>query len=116
MSDDKLLKWPEFKSQKEEDEFWRTHDITQYGRQSNRGAVLVRLKDKDSTITMFAENEEVLNDPKLSEMINVRFDKKTAADLEEFARRDMRKVASLIRLWVMERLRDEKYELNEERA
>lgn len=78
---------PEFSSYQEEAEFWDAHDFTEF--EDETRPVKVR----------FARN--------LSENVQVRFDPETNEELEKRAREQGVKKATLIRMWVMERLRQE---------
>lgn len=93
---------PAFKSQAEEDEFWKNHSWSDY--LAERGAVHY----KKGTKSVYAEGVEI-DDPNLTENVNIRFDKKTVAELKAVAENDDRTLASLIRRWVLEKLREEKY-------
>jgi flagellar biosynthesis/type III secretory pathway M-ring protein FliF/YscJ len=100
---------PNFTSQAEEDEFWRTHDYREYAK--HYGASFFKnvylagsIPAKDTYIEMPS-----INDPNLTENVNVRFDKRTVAELKELAKNDERTMASLIRRWVLEKMKEYKY-------
>ena len=75
---------PEFKSRREEAEFWDTHDLADYWDEFK--PVKVR----------FAKN--------LSEGITIRFDPETLARLREQARKKGMVPTILARMWILERL------------
>ncbi|MBI2888171.1 MAG: hypothetical protein HYY02_13335 [Chloroflexi bacterium] len=75
---------PEFKSIEEEAEFWDTHDTTDY--EDEFKPVKVR----------FAKN--------LTAGLTLRFDHETMAKLKKLAGEKKIPVASLVHLWVRERL------------
>jgi predicted DNA binding CopG/RHH family protein len=75
---------PEFKSRREEAEFWDTHDLADYWDEFK--PVKVR----------FAKN--------LSEGITIRFDPETLAKLREQARKKGMGPTTLARMWILEHL------------
>ncbi len=100
---------PNFKTQEEENNFWQTHNFSDYTNNPDIPAIFIQTKEKDAYLSMYGE-KEAINDPKLTEMVNVRFDKATYEDLRAMAHDDDRTMASLIRRWVMQKLKDEKYD------
>lgn len=78
---------PEFKNREEEAEFWRTHDVADYWDEFKPVKVQV---GKD-----------------LSVGITVRFDGQTLAELRRRAKEIGIGPTTLVRLWVLERLRQE---------
>jgi hypothetical protein len=78
---------PEFKSREDEAEFWDTHDLADYWDEFEP----VKVK--------FAKN--------LSEGITVRFDRETLASLRAQARDQGIGPTTLVRMWVLERLRQQ---------
>ena len=85
---------PVFASREEEAEFWDTHDVTDF-------------LDELTPVTMRAAHPlQVRN---LSANVQVRFDEETDRKLENQARARRVKKATLIRMWVLERLRDEEH-------
>src|SRR5262249_14138653 len=85
---------PAFASREEEAAFWDTHDATDY-------------LDELTPVTMRAAHPlQVRN---LSANVQVRFDAETDQKLEDQARARGVKKATLIRMWVLERLRDEEH-------
>jgi predicted DNA binding CopG/RHH family protein len=78
---------PQFSSREEEAAWWDSHDITDY---------LAELKP---IRVRFAKN--------LSEGLTVRLDPQTMHELRERAKRQGIGPTTLIRMWVMERLRAE---------
>jgi len=80
---------PEFHTREEEAEFWDTHDVADYWDE---------LKPVKVT---FAKN--------LSEGITVRFDKDTLATIRAQAREQGVGPTTLVRIWVLERLRKQSH-------
>ena len=78
---------PQFRTREEEAAWWDTHDITDY------------LDELQPVKVRFAKN--------LSEGLTVRLDPKTMQELRERAKRQGIGPTTLIRMWVMERLRAE---------
>ena len=78
---------PQFNSREEEAAWWDSHDITDY------------LDELKPVRVRFARN--------LSEGLTVRLDPQTMQELREQARRQGIGPTTLIRMWVMERLRAE---------
>lgn len=78
---------PQFATREEEAAWWDTHDVTDY------------LDELKPIRVRFAKN--------LSEGLTVRLDPKTMQELRERARRQGIGPTTLIRMWVMERLRAE---------
>ena len=78
---------PEFATREEEAAWWDTHDVTDY------------LDELKPIRVRFARN--------LSEGLTVRLDPQTMQELRERARRQGIGPTTLIRMWVMERLRAE---------
>ena len=98
MNNEMTYKWPEyptqahesipvFKSYEEEANFWDTHDITKF--QQKTAPVKVR------------------STRGLSANVQVRFDPETDQQLEELARERGMKKATLIRTWILERLKQD---------
>ena len=85
MSERKKSRIPEFSSLEEEAQFWDTHDTTEF--EDEFHPVQVR----------FAK--------KLSEGFKVRFDPETATKLREIASEQGVGPTTLIRMWVLEHLR-----------
>lgn len=85
MSEQKKSRIPEFSSLEEEAEFWDTHDTTEF--EDEFHPVQVR----------FAKN--------LSEGFKVRFDPETATKLREIASEQGVGPTTLIRMWILEHLR-----------
>ncbi len=83
---------PTFATREEEAEFWDTHDLTDY---------VDELKPVD---VRFARN--------LSEGLTVRFDPETVAELRAIAKEQGIGPTTLMRMWVLEHLR----EVRKERA
>lgn len=83
---------PEFKSREEEAEWWDTHDITDY------------LDELEPVKVHFAQD---LSEQRLSKKLEVRFDERTDNELERRAREQGVKKSTLVRMWVMERLRQD---------
>ena len=79
---------PAFNSYEEEANFWDTHSISDFTEET--GAVQVRAT------------------PGLSANVQVRFDPETDHELEAIARGRGMKKATLIRTWVLERLRQDR--------
>ncbi|HET9920929.1 MAG TPA: CopG family antitoxin [Ktedonobacteraceae bacterium] len=79
---------PSFKSYEEEAKFWDTHDITDFLNET--------------------EPVHVRTTRGLTENVQVRFDKETDSELEILARERGMKKATLIRTWVLERLRQDR--------
>ena len=79
---------PEFASREEEAEWWDTHDITDY------------LDELKPVKVRFAKN--------LSEGITVRFDPATMRQLRSEAKEKGIGPTTLVRMWVLERLRGER--------
>ena len=79
---------PAFNSYEEEAEFWDTHDFTDF-KQETQAA-----KAKATT--------------GLSANVQVRFEPDTDHELEAIAREQGLKKATLIRIWVLDRLRQER--------
>ena len=77
---------PEFASREEEAAFWDTHDVTDY---------LDELKPAE---VRFAKN--------LSAGLTVRFDPETAAALRAIAKEQGIGPTTLMRMWVLERLKE----------
>jgi hypothetical protein len=86
MSESKI---PEFKSIKEEAVFWDTHDITDYLEEMEvvEGAYLPHVDEKKTVMTIRIA-------PSLKERV------------EEVARRYDISTSSLVRMWIVDRLRD----------
>ena len=78
---------PQFGTHEEEAAWWDTHDITDY------------LDELKPVRVRFAKN--------LSEGLTVRLDSETMQELRERAKRQGIGPTTLIRMWVMERLRAE---------
>lgn len=78
---------PQFATREEEAAWWDTHDVTDY------------LDELEPVRVRFAKN--------LSEGLTVRLDPQTMQELRERARRQGIGPTTLIRMWVMERLRAE---------
>jgi hypothetical protein len=78
---------PQFNSREEEAAWWDSHDITDY------------LDELTPVRVRFAKN--------LSEGLTIRLDPKTMQELRERAKRQGIGPTTLIRMWVMERLRAE---------
>ncbi len=78
---------PQFATREEEAAWWDTHDITDY------------LDELKPIRVRFAKN--------LSEGLTVRLDPETMHELRERAKRQGIGPTTLIRMWVMERLRAE---------
>ena len=79
---------PEFKSREEEAEWFDSHDMADY-------------QDEFKTVrARFARN--------LSEGLNVRLDRETLAALRELAREKGIGPTTLVRMWILERLRAER--------
>jgi len=81
-------KIPEFKSYQEEAEFWDTHDITE-------------LEDELELV-----EEEVFVRPK-KQVVSIRLERKMVEALKVLAARKGLGYSTLVRMWVMERLREE---------
>lgn len=79
---------PAFNSYEEEAEFWDTHDFTDF-KQETRPVKVRSTRD-------------------LSENVQVRFDKESDRELDTLAQERGLKKATLIRTWVLERLRQER--------
>ena len=79
---------PAFKSYEEEANFWDTHSITEF-------------KEETEPVKVRATRG-------LSANIQVRFDPETDHELEAIARERGMKKATLIRTWVLERLRQDR--------
>jgi hypothetical protein len=79
---------PAFNSYEEEANFWDTHSITD-------------LKEETETVKVRATRG-------LSANVQVRFDPETDHELEALARERGMKKATLIRTWVLERLRQDR--------
>ena len=80
------IRIPDFKTRAEEAEFWDTHDTTEF-------------EDEFKPVrATFAKN--------LSEGITIRFDPQTLGQLREQAAEKGIGATSLIRMWVLERLRE----------
>lgn len=114
MSNDTAVKkpMPTFRSQAEEDKFFETHDYKDYI--GERGAVFIKRaraygNPKAAKMSDIYYEFESLKDPNLTENINVRFDKQTVAELKELAKHDERTLASLVRRWVLEKMKEYKY-------
>ena len=99
MSDQSVYHWPAyptkahgsipaFKSYEEEANFWDTHSITD-------------LKAETKAVTVSPTRG-------LSANVQVRFDPETDHELEAIARERGMKKATLIRTWVLERLRQDR--------
>jgi glutathione S-transferase len=85
---------PIFANREEEAAFWDTHDITDY-------------LDELKPVTMrAAQPVQVRN---LSANVQVRFDEETDKKLEEQARTRGVKKATLLRMWILERLKEEEH-------
>ncbi len=79
---------PEFSSREEEAEWFDTHDMADY-------------QDQFKTVrARFARN--------LTEALNVRLDKATLASLREIARARGIGPTTLVRMWILERLGEER--------
>jgi predicted DNA binding CopG/RHH family protein len=78
---------PEFKSRKEEAEFWDTHDFTDY------------LDEYKPVNVRFVRN--------LSEGITIRFDKETLEQLRAQAHEKGIGPTTLARMWILEHLKKE---------
>jgi len=76
---------PDFKNYQEEAEFWDTHDFTDY------------LGDFRPVKVCFAKN--------LSEVLPVRLDRQTVAQLKAQASEKGIGATTLVRMWVLEHLR-----------
>lgn len=76
------------------------------------GAAYYEVRGKDGRVksSEYAENSRFFEDENLSEMINVRFSKKTVADIKRIIdeRYQGLGVASIIRMWVLARLNEER--------
>jgi hypothetical protein len=79
---------PAFNSYEEEASFWDTHSITE-------------LKAETEAVEVSATRD-------LSANVQVRFDPETDHELEAIARERVMKKATLIRTWVLERLRQDR--------
>lgn len=79
---------PAFHSYEEEAEFWDTHDFTD--------------------LSMETQPVKVIATRGLSANVQVRFEPDTDHELEAIARERGMKKATLIRTWVLERLREER--------
>jgi hypothetical protein len=79
---------PAFNSYEEEAEFWDTHDFTDF---------------KEET-----EPAKVVTTRGLSANVQVRFEPETDHELEAIARERGMKKSTLIRTWVLDRLRQER--------
>ena len=79
---------PEFASREEEARFWDTHDVTDY------------LDELKPIKVRFAKN--------LSEGITIRFDPETMRELRTQAQDKGIGPTTLIRMWVKERIQDER--------
>lgn len=79
---------PAFHSYEEEAEFWDTHDFTEFSKETQPAKV---------TATRG-----------LSANVQVRFEPDTDHELEELARERGMKKSTLIRTWVLDRLRQER--------
>jgi predicted DNA binding CopG/RHH family protein len=82
----KKNKIPEFKSLKEEAEFWDTHDTTDFDFKPIKVKVAKNLKH----------------------IFSVRFEGKTLSDLDAEASKKGLGTGALIRMWIKERLEEEK--------
>jgi len=79
---------PEFKTREEEAEWFDTHDLADY-------------QDEFKTVrARFARN--------LSEGLNIRLDKETLATLRDLAREKGLGPTTLVRMWVLEQLREQR--------
>ena len=78
---------PEFTSREEEAQWWDTHDITDY------------LDELKPVRVRFAKN--------LSEGITIRFDPETLAQLRAHAHEKGIGPTTLVRIWILERLREQ---------
>ena len=85
---------PSFVNREEEAAFWDTHDITEY------------LDELTPVATRAAHPIQVRN---LSANVQVRFDEETDKKLEDQAQARGVKKATLIRMWVLDRLKDEEH-------
>lgn len=81
-------KIPEFKSYQEEAEFWDTHDLSE-------------LEDELELV-----KEEVFVRPK-KQVVSIRLDRRMVEALKALAVRKGLGYSTLVRMWVMERLRKE---------
>ena len=79
---------PAFKSYEEEANFWDTHDFTDFKQET--------------------ETAQIKATPGLSANVQVRFEPDTDNELEAFAREHGIKKSTLIRTWVLDRLRQER--------
>lgn len=84
-----MAKLPKFADEKEEAEFWATHDSTEY------------LEDTEPVEATFVDARV----PK--KLISVRFDNETIESLKAIARNKGIGYQTLIRIWVNERLAQE---------
>ncbi len=85
---------PTFASREEEAAFWDTHDITEY-------------LDELTPVAMRAAHPiQVRN---LSANVQVRFDEETNKKLEDQAQARGVKKATLIRMWILDRLKEEEH-------
>ncbi len=84
-----MAKIPKFKDEIEESEFWDTHDFTDY------------FDDMEDVDVKFVDMR-----PKL--LISMRMEAGTIAELKAFAAERGLGYQTLIRMWVMERLKHEK--------
>ncbi len=80
---------PAFSSYEEEAAFWDTHDFSDF---------------KNETRPVKVRATRGLTDP-----VQVRFDAETNRELEDKARTHGVKKATLIRMWVLERLQEERH-------
>ncbi len=81
---------PNFSNREEEAEFWDTHDITDY------------LDELNPVETRVA--------PNLSEGITIRFDAQTLAEIRSYAQDRGIGPTTLMRMWILERLKQAKTE------
>jgi len=79
---------PAFNSYEEEANFWDTHDFTDFKQET--------------------ETAKIKATPGLSANVQVRFEPDTDNELEAFAREHGVKKSTLIRTWVLDRLRQER--------
>ena len=103
---------PNFKSQAEEDAFWKENNWKDYADQYTasyfKNSQAFNSPQGPVSEEIYIERDTV-NDTNLTENVNVRFDKKTVEELWKLAGHDGRTLASLVRKWVLEKMKEYKY-------
>jgi hypothetical protein len=101
---------PEFRSYEEEANWWDTHDPLDYRDEFEEPRLVIPDKSKKVKSIFIGESA------RLKEILNVRFDEQALADIRDIAQEKGIGPTTLVRMWALEKLREEKAQQQTRRA